>query len=453
MKLTLVVLILTGIIGFLYSAPADTVEKQIQDRQYQSAISLLKSEKDDYSLFLTAKCYFYLKNYSACLEKAGDLIKKFPKSQWLSKTYYLTADCYTAQKFFDKAYQIYNNRLSNIQSSDRRKFLRQFYIDLSKSFADKENPTYDDYSKAIKLLEYTKDYDDLIDTDWVDYQIGELFYKEKYYSDSVVQLKKFALQYTNSGYLENAYYTLCLSYLSNNNYFDARESLITLSKWKNGKYNDFALYQLARSYLAFFYNLDSRETGVSLMKSFIKKYPGAEYITNAWYDIPNSFYTSGQYKLCIEPFKEYASRFPESENAGLSLKLAGLAYLQLNKRDDALKTWKDFLSRFTSHPEWKNVQTLLLNTCYDDGYKKYNSLDLDGAMESFQYFLKNYPTRSCCIKRSPKNILIIANPRCHILRSLKSVKNSLKTIKARWAIMDRLRITLLNWRLIRNWPV
>ena len=189
------------------------------------------------------------------------------------------------------------------------------------------------------------------------YDLGYIYYKKQEYGNSIIEFRKFAE--SDPGYpdliadagirIADAYYVL-RKYDNAIHWYD---KAIATDRGET----DYALFQKAISLGV----LQRNEEKITTLNALISRYPRSPRITDALYELGNTYLITSRNEMALRSFKEITNDYPQSSNVGKAMLKTGLIYYNGGQNDLAIATFKKVVDRFPATPESKEALVSIRN--------------------------------------------------------------------------------------------
>jgi TolA-binding protein len=298
--------------------------------EYEKVITLYRfSNYREEALYKAGLLYYQIKSYSKCRDRLGILVLDYPNNEHYGSAQYWIGETFTVEEKYDDAIIFYQQA---IQEKKNNKYLDYTIFSLAGIYEKKE-----DYKKAVEfydmLLTYYKTSPLYASAQS---RIGYCYFKLKDYENSIIELSNPAVE--------------------------------SLSAEKKGE----ALYMLGNSY----FRTAEYDKAQATFEDIIKKYPAIPFIREITYSLAWCHFQKNNFN---EAYKTFHTLIDGNDSlARLSLYWEGESQRYLGNDNEALKSYDDFLKRYSSHPMAYGVQ-------YQMGVVHYSRK----MYEQAAYFLEN----------------------------------------------------------------
>jgi len=287
------------------------VSSYVTSKDYEGALKLLKNKNDKKSKAIYQKVAFYRavqlfndSQFTDALDLFNKSLNKKEDEIFTAKATYWKAETnYTLNRF--------NEALSGFES-------------------------FTTLPKASEILEFN----------YVNYNIAYCNFKLKDYSKSVLYFQKFIDDKTDvSSEIKDAYLRLGDSYFITSNYYKAMEAY-NFAIQNRSKNLDYAYFQKAISYGFVGKNNKKIET----LNEFLSKFKTSKYKDEAYYSLGTSYTKTNNNNKAIEAF-ENVLKINRSALKPKALLKQGLIYFNSNQGEKALVKYKKLVRDYPQSPE------------------------------------------------------------------------------------------------------
>ena len=179
------------------------------------------------------------------------------------------------------------------------------------------------------------------------YNLGYAYYKKENYPVALTYFEPLAKNAANSsdGVLQDAYVRAADAHYMNRNYAQAKamyDNVIKMS-WKA---EDYATFQKAM-----ISGINSPTEKIALMNNMVRKFPQSFLVTDANMEIANTYLADERYKEAIPYLNIIANQTANSSLQPQAYLKLGIAYYNLNQKEEAISQYKNVINKYTNSPE------------------------------------------------------------------------------------------------------
>ena len=304
------------------------VESAIFEYEREATLYRFSNFREE-ALYKVGLLYFQKKSYAKCRDRLAILIFDYPNNEHYGSAQYWIGETFTVEEKYDDAITFYQQAIAEKRNN---KYLDYTVFALAGIYEKKQ-----DYKKAVEfydmLLTYYK-----TSTLYASAQsrIGYCYFKLKDYENSIIELSNPAVE--------------------------------SLNAEKQGE----AMYMLGNSY----FRTAEYDKAQATFEDIIKKYPAVPFIREISYSLAWCHFQKSEYNEAYKSF--HAISEGADSVARLSLYWEGESQRYLGNDNEALKSFDDFLKRYSTHPMVYGVQ-------YQMGVIHYTRKMYEKAV----YFLEN----------------------------------------------------------------
>jgi TolA-binding protein len=349
-----------------YEESIQILKKSLRFDQYDKEIAALAT-------YWRAEASYQLENYN----EAGKYYQEFLMlpgaygTNVYDKAHYNLGYTYFQQEDYPEAIKWFRKFL-NLSNEEQNKHQADTYIRLGDCYFIRRSYwlAIDYYDKAIEL--------DVWDQDYALFQrafaLGLLERPEK----KIASLKQLTEQYTESGYIDNAYYELGQSYMNLNQTDNAIPYYNrVVNEYPSSSYVKKSLVQLGLIY----YNRNENDQAINYYKRVVAEYPGSSEAKNALTGLKNIYVDKNQvdkYFAYVGGLGDFA-RVSISEQDSLTYISAEKVYMQQDC-ENAIEFFKKYLQKFNNGNFAMNAH-FYMGDCY------YRQDEPDKALEHFEHVI------------------------------------------------------------------
>lgn len=249
-----------------------------------------------------AYSYFNLKDFSNAILSFIDYISKYKDDPKINEIKLRLADSYFGTKNFDKAAGIYKELFAKDKNSlDNDQAFYQYGQALFKAGkSDEAKNTFDQLQKRFPKSKYL---------DESQYVIGWIDFQQNNFASAIHNYKKLLDRYTKSELVPIVLYSIGDAYFNEANY---DSSIIFYSKvldqFPNTRYIFDAVNGIQYSYVA----KEQPESAISFIDDFIAKNPSSKYSDEIFFKKGDLYYSIAKYDQAVKSYKSFLSGYPNS---------------------------------------------------------------------------------------------------------------------------------------------
>lgn len=368
-----------------------------------------KSQYSELAFFRMAECNFLAKKYDEALKKYSDFVEKYPESSsnakaelrkgqiWYLKNDYkkseriltglienynskeevVQAKYYMAGIFFNNGdYIASKNMLENLlsENADRGDFAPYIYMNLGDTYSALKK-----YSEAASAYESASGFpgNDTI-TDQAVFRAARAYYLSGEYEKAVIFYTKIIERSPVGEVFDSAVLGLIsIAYSKGENENIAQIVANLIPKVRNDDVKAQALFIFGNSY--FFQNYF--EAAEKVYTETAKKYPNAEFGVKAALNRCWALYKMGKFEACHAAVDEYLAMNGKEKDEALFI--AGKAFSDEDKIEEALKTYEDIIKNFGNSEFRKEA-------LYESAWLFEKSGRAKEAVDSYEMFMSEY---------------------------------------------------------------
>lgn len=185
----------------------------------------------------------------------------------------------------------------------------------------------------------------------INYNLGYVLFKQKEYTKSANEFKKYIAKNLNDDIRNNdSYLRIGDGYFVSRNYSNAI-NFYDKAIEMNGIDADYAQFQKAISY-----GLTGNESAkIDELNSFLNSHNRSKYRDDAYLVLGNSYVKKGQNELALTNYEKLISNYGRSPLVSKAMLKKGLVYYNTDRNEEALTAYKSVVSRFPNTPEAKQA--------------------------------------------------------------------------------------------------
>jgi len=360
---------------------------------------------------LIISSYISSKDYAGALEQLKNKKTTKEKKLYQQVAFYQGSDFFANEKY-ELAIENYNNSLSvpidaviTAQATFWRGEANYRLNNFNEAITNFNS--FNSNSSASKTPE----------SELINYNLAYAYFKQKDYTNSTKNFKKYIQQNTNDAVrINDSYLRIADGYFISSNYKNAIEFYDKALK-TNGIDTDYAQFQKAICYGL----IGEENTKISALNSFLKTNKKSIYRDDAYYVLGNSYIKTGKNHLALESFDKLISAHNRSSLVPQALLKKGLIYYNTDKNEQALTSYKNVVKRFPNTPASnqavKNIRQIYVdlgrvdeyasyiktvdfvnvsdaeldNDTYESAEKQYLQNNRKKAVTSFKKYLQSFP--------------------------------------------------------------
>ena len=353
-------------------------------RDYKKAIPLLETELGkreanpdeaidkgaDRVRFLLANARLMSGDRAGAQRGFGELARRYPQSSYVTLARYGLAKSLQQQKQFQDAAKIYRSEVGRLLSSERRVRLAETYLELVNKRLKQEPP---DRKGAIRFIDLALALELPRENDLgLRRRAATLAYEAKDYKQAAQRFERLVVRLRGKvrgegaaeGEAANAERLwLAKAWRRIGRGGEARLLLEDLLRGTlDAKQAPEAMLELALTF-GLPRRSSSTQRGIDVLTTFLQKHANDERAPRAAYLRSQSLAALGRVEKALAAADELLEKYGDRGVDELAQASAdrGLYLGRLERFDDAVKAWKDYLARFPSHPRWMDAQRAIVD--------------------------------------------------------------------------------------------
>ncbi|QDV45560.1 tol-pal system protein YbgF [Stieleria neptunia] len=413
---------ISGVVGI----PA-AVHDAMQARRYQDAVKAIESELQndavtaaDYLLYLKALALSHADQRDDAVAAYLELEKRFPKSEWVSRSRFGRAAVAVMNRQYNVAGEIYQREAERLLSRGRKDELAKIYLEFADRFFegvpanDPSRAKQPDYKQA---LEYYREANKLGPTirrrQQIEFRVARCIEELKQLDQATQAYQAFLARHgdpdPNSGVSasvelqSDAMYRLGVVQLENKQPSAARRTWQDLLSKHDPPLDPSesladrlanATYRLAHTYGLPNPATDGNlELAVTLAERFLKAYPDHPLAAKAELEIAQGYESRRRNVQAIDRLESLIANpiYRESDQLAIARRMLGQSYFAQNEFDKAIEAWKEFLENHPTDSQWPDVQQKIIGAEFAAAQYALNEKDFAKARALWQTFLNKYP--------------------------------------------------------------
>lgn len=402
--------------------PAE-LHSALEGRDFAAAVKLidaLVAEKDrpdrDYLLYLKGLALTNAGKLDAALDTFASLERDFPKSAWLARSRFGRGAVFARQRNYQLAAGIYKAEAERLLSSGRRDELTAIYLEFADRFFEGElekGPSthrQPDYAQALSFYAQALQLKpSLAVRQKIELRIARCHQELNQLPQAIEAYRNFLAAYAGRRTLAadrapaaldaEVQFQLGRAQLAAGQPAEARKTwqdFLTSSAAKEagGKLVAEATYHLAHTYgIPAPPTAGDLELGVAALERFVKSFPKHELAPQAEFEAAQSYTSQGRFEQAVAALKKLIANpdYAKAKQVPAAWNLLGQAYAAQKKYAEAIATWREFLDKFPSDPNWSNVQRVIIDTEYAMAEEQRVQENYAAARKLWETFLNKYP--------------------------------------------------------------
>ncbi len=140
-------------------------------------------------------------------------------------------------------------------------------------------------------------------------------------------------------------------------------------------------------------NDEDLERGVAALQDFLSRFPTHELAGRAHLRVAESQLHRGHDDQAVATLQQFLQdpRWKDCKELPEARRALGQIYHGQKKYAEALATWREYLTRYTSNEGWNAVQQAIIDTEYLIGQEKFKAGDDEAAAKLLAEFMDRYP--------------------------------------------------------------
>ncbi|WP_182868017.1 tetratricopeptide repeat protein [Rhodopirellula sp. JC639] len=413
---------ISGVVGI----PA-AVHDAMQDRRYQDAIKAIESqlqengvEAADYLLYLKALALSHLDRGNDAVAAYLDLERRFPGSDWISRSRFGRAAVAVSNRQYNVAGEIYRAEAERLLSRGRKDELAKIYLEFADRFfegvpaSEPIGVKKPDYGQA---LEYYREAKKLGPTtkrqQQIEFRIARCIEQLNQLDEAIKAYEQFLADHGGNdpksgssasiALRSDAMYRLGLCQLKNNQQSAARRTWQDFLSQNDRRRDTNAVLTDrladAKYRLAHTYGLPSPETdgdlelGVALAEQFLRAFPDHPLAPKAELEIAQGFESRRRNVQAVDRLESLIANptYRGSDPLAVARRMLGQSYLAQNEFDKAIEAWKEFLEQHPTDSQWPEVQQNIIKAEFAAADHARKEKDYSTARSLWQTYLNKYP--------------------------------------------------------------
>lgn len=383
-------------------------------------------------LFSQSLYYFEIKEYIPALELVNSYLDRHPEGEFAAKAHLTKADILyetgrindaasSYQTILEKFTKPEHNQIRNIahyglawcylRRGDFKKAIAEFrktldYIDIPEIKVSSKIQIADAYQESNKFQEALDVYNQILNdyphtfyADYIQFQIGMIFLKEKNIEKSTLAFNNLIRNFPKSNLLPEAKYYIAVGYFSQEKYDQSYHQLMQLiEKYPNSKITLEAKYLSAKS----LFNQQKYKQALTIFKKIITERKNIYLVELAHIDAGLTYLNLKEFDKAKNIYRDFLNSYPDSEhNSSVAIRLGGIYEMEQDYRQaekyysQALKNSKNTLSKQEAllslgHLAWSRGQLDKAKKLFLEGSEEITSLGLKNKL----YLAKIYQQKN-----------------------------------------------------------
>jgi alpha-2-macroglobulin len=385
----------------------DNIRLLLEDRKYAEAAAAIdkaageKNADQEWLAYLKARALYLAGNYDDAVAAytAAEQNPKFAESRWQRRYRFGRALALARKGDFQAAEQIYRAEAEHLLSADRKQELADIYLEFADNyFKPADELQKPDYAKALEFYNKALEVGPKPEKrEEVELRVARCYQELGNPQEAANRYTQFTKAHPDSPLDLEARYRLGEVQLIMGQREEARRTwqdmLATYADNKSERVAE-ATFKISETYgLPAPASNEDLELGVASLESFLKRFPEHKLAGQAYHRIANAYIHCGRYEDAVKTLKKFLDdeRYAGREELADARVLLGRSYQLQKKFDEALATWRDYLTKHPAHSAWSDVQRSIIDTEFLEGAEAAKAKRYDQARRLWQEFLVKYP--------------------------------------------------------------
>lgn len=440
------ILLITGLFTALAGLRGDEVAKQppvrteitshprlpaslheaLQNADFPEAVRLIdaalaepKVTSPDYLIYLKGRALTEAGELDKAWATFTDLEKTHPQSPWVSRSRFGRAAVLVKQRNYPNAGMIYKAEAERLLSNGRKDELTAIYLEFADRYYEGipvQGPTSEkkpDYAQALAFYQQALGLQpSLAVRQKIELRIARCHQELNQLNEAIAAYQKFFKNYAHKttrpadrvapALDAEAQYQLGRAQLAAGQAAEARKTwqdFLTSSAAKEAGESLVAeaSYRLAHTYgMPAPPTVGDLELGVAALEKFVKAFPKHLLASQAEFEIAQSYTHHGRLEPAVTTLKAIIANpnYLKAPQVPAAWNLLGQLYAGQKKYTEAIATWREFLDKFPTDPNWSAVQRLIIDTEYAMAVEQKEQENYAAARKLWETFLNKYPLDS-----------------------------------------------------------
>lgn len=382
-----------------------SVSTLLQDRDYAAAVKAIEAAGEaedvdqDYLLYLKGRALHFQEKWDDAVATFATLHQRFPDSDWARRGRFAAGVSHARKGDYRQAELAYRAEAQFLLSADRKQEIADIYLEYADAFfrpaKEDQEPDYakalDFFQRALKVGPKPEN------RPRIELLIGQCQQELKQWANAVGHYQAFIEKHAGHELEVEARFRLGQSHLGNKQPVEARRAWRDLLDLHGDAKSDRlpqAAFRLSETYnLPMPSSDEDLSLGVTALRRFLEKYPQHELAPQANLLIVNTLHNFGRYDEAATAAAAFITdeRYAETEQIADARLLLGHAHRFQTRFDDAIATWREYLTKHPTHKGWTQAQLEIVNTEYAKALASYKKKEFVAARELFGEFLAKYP--------------------------------------------------------------
>ncbi len=381
------------------------VRELMQDRKYAEALVAIdaalkkKDAPKDYLGYLRGRALHLQKKYPEAVKAYEQVAKLYPDGRWARRARFAKGVSLARKGDFRAAELVYRAEAEYLLSLDRKQEIADIYLEFAEAYFKPPKETdKPDYNKALRFYQQALAVGPQPQSrQEIEQQIARCHQKLGKHADAMRLYQKFIKDHPDSSLMVEARFRLGESQLDSGNAILARrtwQDLLALFSDDKSERIAEATHNIARTYSIPTPGDNTQlDLGVAALESFIEKYPTHKKASLAFLQIGQSYQHRGRYEDAVAAYSRLLKdeRYAKSDEIPQARNFLGHSFKLQQKFDEALATWREYLTSHPTHQAWSQVQREIINTEYLKAAAAYSDKKYAVAQQLWGAFLAKYP--------------------------------------------------------------
>ncbi len=315
--------------------------------------------------------------------------------QFRHKAIFARADILARARKFDEAVKIYTREVLRLTSVERKRELAAIYTRFADRYFSDEKPAYgkarDFYTRALEIGPAAEDIERLR------LRIGLCHFRANQFAEAAKHFESELAARPKGELADQMTLELGNTRIRLGNLLGARRAFLDLVReFPTSPLIARATYNAARTYgIPSPVNDANLERGLRFLREIVAaKEADSKLRSRAAFEIGLSYFRRGRDEDAIGAFRKVIAEFgklPDVAEVPLAYARIGDAAFRQKKFPDAVEAWKEFLSAFPAHGEWRATQQKIIDVEFTAGLEAFRKKRYNEAASAWERFLDRYP--------------------------------------------------------------